>query len=363
MNLPTNRDHVVPSGEELLDLFRTAAGSGPNADEPHFVDDEELLTCWSLGEISRRQEEEILDHLARCPYCRHELAEMLRQGVIDAPAEVVVDFVPPEEPPNTIARGPFSSAAAGGPQPAPPGATSRVRHRTVLRAATLALAGSLALGVFISLSTDRTGPEVARLDKPGSDAVDLSEFAERLGSLRDRGYELNGGNFKMGGAGMPAMGPDWSARRARFEAAADEYSDHVSFVNDYGRFLLAGNRWDPAKEQFEAALRLEPGNREAMLGLGTIAFVQEDDKIAALKWFQQAVGDDSTGVAGHVNMAMCLEQLDRHSEAVQIWKKILEISDDVDLREEIELHLAHGSTDGESHQAEPHEAERNGGVR
>ncbi len=354
MNLPTNRDHVVPSGEELLDLFRTAAGAGPNADEPHFVDDEELLTCWSLGEISRRQDEEILDHLARCTYCRHELAEMLRLGVIDAPAEVVVDFAPPEETPDTIAQGPFSSAAADGPQPAPPGATSRARHRTVLRAATLALAGSLALGVFLSLSTDRPGPEVARLEKPGSDAVDLSEFAERLGSLRERGYELDGGHYKMGGAGMPAMGPDWSARRARFEAAAEEYSDNVSFVNHYGRFLLAGNRWDPAKEQFEAALRLEPGNRDAMLGLGTIAFIPEDDKIAALKWFQQAVGDDSNDVAGRVNMAMCLEQLDRHAEAVRIWKKVLEISADVDLREEIELHLAGDSTDGEPRQGEPY---------
>lgn len=65
-------------------LLKGAFEMQPVPKSGHIYEDEELLTCWSRGLLSRQQiDEQILAHLGICPLCRHEIIEMIDCGVID----------------------------------------------------------------------------------------------------------------------------------------------------------------------------------------------------------------------------------------------------------------------------------------
>lgn len=71
--------------KRVLEILRRAADSQPIPEQGHFVDDDELLACWSAGLLSPQEQRSILDHLAICPTCRHEVAERIRQGLLELP--------------------------------------------------------------------------------------------------------------------------------------------------------------------------------------------------------------------------------------------------------------------------------------
>jgi hypothetical protein len=73
---------TAPERQRLEALFRVTANTQEVPEEGHIKDDEELLTCWSLGTLTPGQQAAIVEHLADCPPCRQGVAEMLRAGVL-----------------------------------------------------------------------------------------------------------------------------------------------------------------------------------------------------------------------------------------------------------------------------------------
>lgn len=71
--------------ELLIEIFTTAANAGPIPDGPHFVDDDEELISWSIGELADQRHAEILEHMSECSYCRKEVAAMIRAGALQLP--------------------------------------------------------------------------------------------------------------------------------------------------------------------------------------------------------------------------------------------------------------------------------------
>lgn len=67
----------------VLNLMKAASDDQPIPDGPHVLDDEELVACWENNLITSKQREEIIAHLADCPLCRRELAEMMEEGLIE----------------------------------------------------------------------------------------------------------------------------------------------------------------------------------------------------------------------------------------------------------------------------------------
>ena len=67
------------------EIFRRAANQLDETDGPHFVDDDELLDRWTLGELDDAERDKLLDHMADCNYSRQELGAMTRAGVISMP--------------------------------------------------------------------------------------------------------------------------------------------------------------------------------------------------------------------------------------------------------------------------------------
>ena len=67
----------------VLDIFRRAIDDQPVPEGPHVAEDAELLACWSADLLRPSQNEQIAEHLAVCPYCRQELAEMIESGMLE----------------------------------------------------------------------------------------------------------------------------------------------------------------------------------------------------------------------------------------------------------------------------------------
>ncbi len=82
--------------DRVSKIFRMASESQSIPEIGHFTEDEEFLTCWSLGILSPDQQREMIDHLADCPQCRSELAAMLKEGVI-TPPEATDEAIPEED--------------------------------------------------------------------------------------------------------------------------------------------------------------------------------------------------------------------------------------------------------------------------
>ena len=140
--------------EMLLELFRAAADSQPIPDGPHVVDDDELLTSWSLGLLSTSQHDRMLDHLAVCPRCRKELGELVREGIIELPEPPDLTQSPEPNSPVVV------SEQKHAPAPSAVGAAPATAQRPYLlaRLAGFALAVSLLIGLTLIL-----------LPRPGSE--------------------------------------------------------------------------------------------------------------------------------------------------------------------------------------------------
>ena len=80
--MPTNSSQVV------REILKAAMASGDNEiapEEYHPIDDEGLLYDWSVGDLDAARHRRVLDHLAKCAYCREELACMIRVGAVVLP--------------------------------------------------------------------------------------------------------------------------------------------------------------------------------------------------------------------------------------------------------------------------------------
>jgi len=138
----------------LLQILRLAADSQPVPKDEHFIDDEELLTCWSLGLLEPRESQRIIDHLSVCPPCRKELAVMLNSGILERPElneelREVGEKVPEQD--TRLAKRARVVRSAKWP----------LRHKIMLSAATVLAASVLVAIVVVSSIEPRPETELA----------------------------------------------------------------------------------------------------------------------------------------------------------------------------------------------------------
>ena len=391
MNGKTHRDLV-------LSIFRSAIDSqpAPVPEGPHFVDDDELLARWASDQLTPDDREQIIDHLAVCPYCRNELAELIGDGVLESPE--ADDEAADSAPPAKTATLPLPDRFR---QPAPwtrmllaasvlfsivgllwylntpgpeamlamaeldlqQGRASRALEEVdglldreldpnvqagaerLLERAGYEMAGSeLAAGNWKRVK--QIDSRVSRRVGASARLLNLRFQADReipaeltmahQGSLLDYGYEPDG---RLPQKAMPEQNEVTDNLYDEFPQAVSEHADEVVLRLNYGEFLLSQRENGEAREQFSAALRLDPQNAHARLGLGLCDFSADRYK-EALEHFQASLGLAANLVAGHVNAAVCLEKLSRSPEARSHWQRVIDLSDDATLRRRIEAHLS-----------------------
>jgi tetratricopeptide (TPR) repeat protein len=370
-------------------LFRRAVDNQPSSSGGHVSEDDELLACWAAGHLSRPELADLLRHLGHCAPCRREIAALIREGVLelpDAEEQAALPFAP------RAARGPrrawrtwmLAAAAVAAvilPLVAwrlyrPPGDTTLATAERDLDAGRPAEAldrlerwldaehppaeRERALGLL-----ERAGAEVARDDlvERRFDAVQAlirrladrgvasarltnlelqaergipAEFAlAQAGMLTDYGYTLAGSSL---GKDIPDTDPKTERLEKEWQQAVRDNPKDASLRLNYGQFLLSRRQAEEAKERFREALRL--GGRDALARLGWgLAAYDLHDYAEARQQFEALLGGAPDDVAGHVNLAMCLEQLGQGAAAREHWQRAAELTGDEALRGRIRRHL------------------------
>jgi hypothetical protein len=96
----TNSEELRIQG--LLDRYlnRQAAGNGLSTQENHL--DEDSLTAFIEGNLSRRESQPVVSHLVDCAFCRHVTAELVRLDL--AFADIPITVASAEKQPSKVSE-------------------------------------------------------------------------------------------------------------------------------------------------------------------------------------------------------------------------------------------------------------------
>jgi tetratricopeptide (TPR) repeat protein len=337
-------------------LFRQAARSQPPPDGEHPVQDEELLTCWSAGQLPDEQHAAVVEHLSQCSPCRRELAELIEACLLQLPP-------PPASPQGDEEPEPIVAAVLR---------PRRFWRRVRTWGLGLAVAASLLIALALFLLPRDPGTDLARAEQDAYEAAraeleaghydrvveligkaadqgidsgrlaNLKLQAERklpsetalasAGTLLAYGYDLGGVNPDKA---LPVLDKQTKELLKQWEEAVKRHPQDAKLQENYGQFLLTLGRLEPARRHFEEAARLDTRDADARIGLGLVAFLAEEYD-GALKQFEEALRLAPDSVAAHLNAAICLEKLQRPADARRHRRRALELTGDAGLRKQIE---------------------------
>jgi len=374
----------------VLDIFGRAVDEQPIPDGPHVAEDAELLACWSADLLRPSQNEQIAKHLAVCPYCRHELAEMIQSGMLETSA---TDEKSPDRPAPASSSEPWYRApwvrmvvAASllvtigvlfwySRSPSPESLLAQA-ERNLQAGHTLKALGTAERLLAGEVSAADRARAQELLEQAGYQAGSTALHAKDIDQLLDLEQRVARGAGESGlmvslrlqaergvlaALSLDECGsllkydylPDGSLEGIKeftpfnettkrlmreFAEAVSQHPNSIPLRLNYGQFLLTYLEVEQAEEQFGAALDLDSRSAEAHLGSGLVAF-ETKRYDGALEHFQHLVDLAPDRVDGHINVAVCLERLGRPNEARSHWEQVLELSDDRELRQQIERHL------------------------
>jgi tetratricopeptide (TPR) repeat protein len=380
------REHEPEDWSRLRHLFRSALDGLPVPPGPHPLEDDELLACWSQGQLSPAQNERFLDHLSHCSLCRRELVALYGEDLAEEPgvlrtragfwrqrsrvllaaaAGILVVLLPLAYWSWPPGKGNPQLAQEGDPQLAQaeadlrggqseavierlavwleqhPDGPERSRALQLLeQAGAQAALAELKQGHYQRVRTltarvNGLGAVSARLDNLRLQAgrgQPVEVALARFGGLLSYGYEIDG---EARGKGLPIV--DDRADQQWLDALKAHPEDAVLKIN-YGQFLLSQARADESSRYFAEVLKRGLCPVEAQLGLGLAAFEQRNYE-GARRHFQAAVDADPRRLEARVNLAMTLDQLKQPDGARPHWLAAHDLTDNPALRRRIRNQL------------------------
>ena len=96
------------------------------------------------------------------------------------------------------------------------------------------------------------------------------------------------------------------------------------------QFLITGakafnsNMWKESKEAYENALRLQPGNVEALRNLGLIANTLGDLQ-TAMHYYEEVLKHDSLDASTHNNIGVVMSERGKTADAIRAFEKAIRI--------------------------------------
>ncbi len=358
--------------EELVrQAFRSGLQTSHDSGGYHPVDDDDFLIDLSIGGTSDAKRAEFVDHLARCSYCRHEIARMIQAGVLQLPE------VAAEEPPQAISLPPrnasrwhsarilLAAAAAilivvGVSILFMPGTSELALARNDLKADRYLSALEHAEAYLDSSADDASGREEAKqilsdagyrqsleslkksdfelVKELGSRVEDLAGRSPRMtnlklqamrkqtgssawpgrGELTEYGYRLDGHSYAKP---LPVFDENVKAILSGYERAVAEFPDDSELRLNYGQYLLEQDDPEGARAQFLEAQRLAPNALETQMALGIVAFQQKHFD-AAIGYFRSVLNGQPDNTQAMLNLAVCHARLGQKAEAVSWFEKV-----------------------------------------
>lgn len=353
--------------------FQEAVRTSHDPADNHPVDDEEFLIDLSVGDVSAKRRADLVEHLARCRYCRHEISRMIQAGVLQIPAVTEEELLPAA--PSTLGRKTqwsptrllFAAAATiliavGTTMLLLPGTSELALARNDLDDGRYLSAFEHAETYLESAPDSDSGRDEARrllgdagylqslkslkesdfefVKELGSRVEELAGRSPRManirlqamrkesgpsawadrGDLTEYGYRLNGRNYAKP---LPVFDDNVKAILAEYERAVAEFPGDPELRLNYGQYLLKQDDPDGANAQFLEAQRLAPNTPETQMALGIIAFEKEQFD-AAIGHFRAVLNQQPGNTEAMLNLAICHARLDQNTEAVSWFEKVLD---------------------------------------
>lgn len=99
-----NAENINVRYERVRDLLCAYLQSGarPNsAVEPHAHLDEDALTAFNEGNLTRREADPLVAHLSNCSFCRHKTADLIRLDLALSDVDAAPQRIAGSEPAKT----------------------------------------------------------------------------------------------------------------------------------------------------------------------------------------------------------------------------------------------------------------------
>jgi tetratricopeptide (TPR) repeat protein len=300
---------------DWLEPFRQASDSQPIPPDGHCVEDDEFLACWTQNLLSPREHQDLVDHLAICPHCRREVAEMTRAGVLVWQSDQA-----------TVAR--------------PARRPRRLWHWCVLSAAALLLVSATIY--WWASPVDHQRAELA---------FRAAKAPRAIGALVTYDYELTGQSPSMS---IKEADPGLEGR-LKLHAARNPH-DLVAQL-ELGYYYLEQDMLTEAKPQFEYVRDKNPRSVLALLGLGMAEFIQADRLQSEEKWADaqrkleaaEAAFRDALTLApddpdAQLNWGILQQYLGNSGEATRMFEQVYPRTTDPKIREKLEAWLRRPGT-------------------
>jgi len=288
---------------------------GDGVVEPHL--DDETLALFAAGELRDSDWQAAVRHLADCASCRHVTSLMSANW---------------EHAPATVAKEHSSSSSR------------RAWLIPAAAAAMLLVAGLLVFG-------RRESAEVAerRAYQDANRLLASSDFAQartalehasrhgihsdRLLNLRSQAVRELPGEIALASAGRLmdfGYGVDGViARGAEAQRGLKEAQQFLSEVQkeelnirlNRGHLWLSQGDVEQARQEFTQLVEQYPRHSFVWLGLGLAEFLREDWS-AAETAFRKAAELDAESLSPLINLTLTLDELDRRTEALKLWRQI-----------------------------------------
>lgn len=97
------------------------------------------------------------------------------------------------------------------------------------------------------------------------------------------------------------------------------------WLSRIGDALRAQDRWDEAENAYDQALRVNPDNWQAEIGLGWVFYAQSDDPQVAMAEFREAINAAPGRGEGYYAMGQLLSKEGRYGDADAFYQKAIEV--------------------------------------
>ncbi|MCA9005525.1 MAG: tetratricopeptide repeat protein [Planctomycetaceae bacterium] len=359
---------------------------------PHLVDDDRLLNRWSMGALTKEEEEFLQSHLAQCAECRAIILNLLETGSLTLPG--VEESSLPRQSTMPAQSSPWQ------------------RNRIFSLAMLIPLAAVMVLGGLIYLWTN-TAPSnvslIVSLEKQYQQGdvqtvfeqsrslleqrqnVQPEERTKLLKLMQDSGNTLANQAFSEGnltalvqiatlfkendiqseqltnlllqaerGAtqsvllaqldrldrdyGFDLQGysitknldsEDTQQMQQQYNEALRLYPRAIGLRLNYGQFLLEHSELDMALQQFNSVFALEPENVLALMGRGLTCFrLRRYDE--AVHNFQEILKLQPDLLSAKINLAITYQKTGQKAKARTLWGEIVRQTTDKTLKQQIQ---------------------------
>lgn len=302
----------------LARILQAASSQTESPAESEHVNDESLA-LFVDGSLTGTERDELLQHLDVCADCRQTAAWLLSdQPPVTRPQ---TETTPPRARSFrvvlSVAALALVTVTIFALRP-PKGADQVAARKTYDSAAELLVLSNFdQVETMLAAARQRGAwsPALSSLEAQVIRRMPAPLALAQSGRLMDFGYDV-------GGVTPRALPDDFEGRlKSAQSALADAGEADVRVLLNRGHVLLSLRKAEAARREFHAAVKLEPNDALAWLGLGLANFMNEDFTEAE-EAFRHCLRIDSHQIAAQFNLAMTLEEAGQPERALEVWKAL-----------------------------------------